>query len=195
MALRDRLPSGRTRTRLGILLLVLVLGGVLTLIDQRGSLMSPGPAPDSEQGVPDYYLEGVIYTRFDAQGQVAQTMESPRVSHTPQDDVTRATTPHFTLLGDDGHRWTADGERAELGPEANTFELTGNAVLQQPEQGWQLETDVLHYDVPSRHAWSDSESIFTQNEQRTRGDRFDGWINEDRLSIQGNVQGYHPPVP
>ncbi len=194
MAFRDRLPSGRTRARLGILILVLTLGGVLTLIDQRNTLMAPGPAPDSAQGVPDYYLEGVTYTRFDEQGQRAQTMESPRVSHTPEDDVTRAVTPHFTLLGDDGNQWTADGERATLGPDANTFELAGNAVLRQPADGWQLETDVLHYDLPSKHAWSDSDAVFTQNEQRTRGDRFNGWVDEDRMTLEGNVQGFHPPI-
>lgn len=194
MAIRMKALSGRTRTRLGLLGLILLLGGVLTLIDQRGGSSDPGPLPASEQGEPDYYLEGVDYTRFDEQGRPAQTMQSPRVTHTPGDDVTRAQTPSFTLLSDDGTPWLASGESASLGPGGDRFTLNGSADLRKPEEGFQLQTDVLHYDLNDRHAFSDSESLFTQNLQRTRGDRFDAWLNEDRLLLEGGVQGHHPPV-
>ncbi|MFC0266974.1 LPS export ABC transporter periplasmic protein LptC [Kushneria aurantia] len=189
---RFRPFSVRTRNRLALGLLILLLGGVLTLIDQRGNLMSPPPVPESSEGEPDYYLEGVEYTRFDTQGRPAQTMQSPRLTHTPNDDITRARTPHFTLLDDQQRRWQADGQQARLGPDGNTFQLAGNAVLHQPDEGWRLETDVLHYNLDQRRAWSDSESTFIDNRQRTRGDRFEALLDEDRLHIEGNVHGYYP---
>lgn len=194
MAIKAKALSGRTRTRLGIFGLILLLGGVLTLVDQRGEGPAPGPLPAGEGGEPDYYLEGAHYTRFDDRGRPAQTMQSPRITHTPGDDVTRAQTPSFTLLADDGTRWLASGESATLRPGGDRFTLSGNADLRQPERDFQLQSDVLHYDLNDRHAYSDSESLFTQNLQRTRGDRFDAWLNEDRLRLEGGVRGHHPPV-
>ncbi|WP_106478405.1 LPS export ABC transporter periplasmic protein LptC [Phytohalomonas tamaricis] len=183
----------RLSPKIWLVVMLLALGGVLALFEQRGIVTAPGPSPDTEEGEPDYYLEGATYTHFDAKGQPYQTLTSPRVSHLPADDITLARQPHVELVGKDQHIWQADGDSAEIGPNNDTLKLIGNAKLLEPTEGWQLETDVLHYDRRDAHAWSDSETRLSQHEQRMRGDSFDAWINEDRMILDGNVRGTLPP--
>nr|WP_297459276.1 LPS export ABC transporter periplasmic protein LptC [uncultured Halomonas sp.] len=179
--------------KLWLALIVLALGGVLTFIDQRDVTL-PGPVPSDAAGEPDYYLEGVQLTRFDAQGRPHQRLDTPRLVHIPETDVTRAKTPDARLLDDRGRIWFASGDTGTLGPGGNPLTLSGNAVLQAPEEGWSLDTQTLVYDANSGHAWSESEALLRQYEQRVRGERFDAWINEGRMRLTDNVHGFHPPI-
>ncbi|WP_192036574.1 LPS export ABC transporter periplasmic protein LptC [Halomonas sp. YLGW01] len=188
MALRLPRPS----PRVWLALLLVALGAVLTLVEQR-DVRAPGPVPTDSAGEPDFYLEGVTLTRFDAQGRPHQRLETPRLVHTPHDDTTRADTPRTRLLDDDGELWRASGRQGTLGPGGNPLVLSGAAHLESPGEGWQLNTETLNIDTDTNHAWSDSEARITQSSQRVRGDRLDVWFDDDRLQLTGNVRGFHPP--
>lgn len=189
MALRIPKPS----VKLWLALILLALGGVLALIEQR-DVSPPGPVPQDEAGEPDFYLEGALMTRFDAQGIAYQRLETPRLVHTPEDDVTRAVTPQIRIFDDAGRVWFAYGDTGTLGAGGNPLTLRGNAQLEAPAEGWQLETDILVYDGDASHAWSESEALLRQYEQRVRGERFDAWIDEGRMRLTDNVRGIHPPI-
>ncbi|OHV12251.1 LPS export ABC transporter periplasmic protein LptC [Kushneria phosphatilytica] len=182
----------RLAPRFWLLLLLVALGIGLTLIEQRGRLMSPTFNATSDGEQPDYYLENVEYTRFNAQGEADQTLSSPRIAHTPDDDVTRARSPNVMLLDSSGRHWHATGKQARLSGTDDTLVLTGDARLFEPDRQWRLETDTLHYDRNDRHAWSNSESYFHRGNQRTRGNRFDAWLDRKELVIDGDVHGYFP---
>lgn len=188
MALRFPRPSAR----LWLALLVLALGGLLAVIEQRDASL-PGPVPSDQAGEPDFYLEGARMTRFDAQGAPHQRLESPRLVHTPVDDVTRAVTPRLRLYDATGRTWFAHGDSGTLGPGGNPLTLSGDARLEAPEEGWQLDTETLVYDADTQHAWSESEALLRQHQQRVRGERFDAWIDEGRMRLTDNVRGVHPP--
>ncbi|WP_110685240.1 LPS export ABC transporter periplasmic protein LptC [Salinicola aestuarinus] len=188
-----RLPSPWWR-RLGLVALLLLLGGGLAWLDQRGEPESE-PLPGNEAGEPDYYLEDANLTRFDADGRPYQRLETPRMAHTPIDDVIRAETPHGYLIDAEERQWqiTADSARLMRGGEQLTLE--GNAQLVQPDEGWQLETQTLHYDNPQAHAWSDTPSVLSQHDQRMSGERFDAWIDDNRMRLTNDVKGYLPQQP
>lgn len=186
-----RLPRPGFRT--GLLLLLLALGGGLALLDLRDT-PRPGPVPGGEAGEPDYYLEDARLTRFDAQGLPHQRLDSPRLTHTPHDDVTRLARPQGRLLDDSGRVWLASGERGTLGAGGNPLTLTGDARLLAPAERWQLDTEVLHFDADSGHAWSETPALLRQPPQRMRGERFDAWIHDNRARLTDNVRGHHPPV-
>ncbi|SHF50908.1 lipopolysaccharide export system protein LptC [Modicisalibacter ilicicola DSM 19980] len=189
MALRIPRPPAR----LWLALLVLALGGVLTVIEQR-DVSLPGPVPTDAAGEPDFYLEGARMTRFDAQGKPHQRLETPRLVHTPADDVIRATTPDIRLYDDEGRTWFASADKGRLGPGGNPLTLEGDAWLEAPDEGWRLDTEVLVYDTEEGHAWSESEARLSQHQQRVRGERFDAWIDEARMRLTDNVRGVHPPI-
>lgn len=186
-----RLP--RPPAKLWLALLVLALGGVLAVIEQRDASL-PGPVPRDEAGEPDFYLEGAQLTRFDAQGSPYQRLDTPRLVHTPEDDIIRTVTPRIQIYDDAGRTWFASGDTGTLGTGGNPLTLEGDARLEAPEEGWRLDTEILIYDANTRHAWSESDALLRQNAQRVRGERFDAWIDERRMRLTGNVQGHHPPI-
>ncbi|WP_280562337.1 MULTISPECIES: LPS export ABC transporter periplasmic protein LptC [unclassified Chromohalobacter] len=185
--------SSRKWARLGLLLILVVLGIGLAIVEQRDA-SSPGPVPSDDAGEPDYYLEGVTMTRFNAQGTPHQTLESPRLVHTPVDDVIRADSPKAKVRDEAGRKWDISGDKGSLGPQRDLLTLTGNARLVQPEQGWRLDTDVLYYKSSEGHAWSDTEAVLRQHEQRVRGNRFDAWIDTNQARLSGDVRGHHPQL-
>jgi lipopolysaccharide export system protein LptC len=178
--------------RLWLLLILLGLGAFLAWL-APWQTPTPGPVPTDEAGEPDYYLEEARLTRFDTQGRAHQRLDSPRLVHTPHDDVTRAVTPIAHLIDREGRRWIANGDEGRLGPGGNPLTLTGNARLFAPEERWQLDTDILHFDADIGHAWSDTPALLQQPPQHMRGDRFDAWIHDNRSRLTDNVRGHHPP--
>lgn len=189
MALRLPRPS----PKLWLALIVLLLGAALALIDQRDS-STLSPVPSDAAGEPDYYLEGARLTRFDAEGNAYQRLKTPHLVHTPSDDVTRAETPRVRLYDSEERTWFAQGDEGTLGAGGRILTLTGNARLEAPKEGWQLDTEVLVYDSDTSHAWSESEAVLRQHQQRIRGERFDAWINEGRSRLSESVRGFHPPT-
>lgn len=189
MALRLPKPP----VKFWLVLILLALGGLLAVIEQRDASL-PGPVPRDEAGEPDFYLEGARMTRFDVQGNPHQRLETPRLVHTPVDDVTRAVTPRIRLYDEEGRIWFASGDTGTLGAGGNPLTLEGDAQLEAPEEGWRLDTEVLVYDGDAGHAWSESAALLRQHEQRVRGERFDAWIDEGRMRLTDNVRGMHPPI-
>lgn len=184
-----RLP--RPSPRIWLALLLVILGAVLTFIEQRDA-GTPGPIPRDSAGEPDFYLEGVTLTRFDEKGRPHQRLVTPRLVHIPDDDSTRAETPKARLLDGDGDLWLANGQEGTLSTGGNRLVLHGDAHLESPGEGWQLDTEILHVDTVTNHAWSDSEARITQPPQRMRGDRLDVWFDDDLMRLTGNVHGFHP---
>ncbi len=178
--------------RFWLLLVLLALGGVLVLLDPRDQ-PERGPIPRDAAGEPDYYLEGARLTRFDDQGRAHQRLDTPRLSHTPQDDITRLETPDARLFDSAGRVWHAEADSGTLGPGGNPLTLSGSARLHAPEERWQLDTEILHFDADSGHAWSETPAQLQQPPQRMSGERFDAWIHDNRARLTDNVRGHHPP--
>lgn len=181
----------RLATPLALLLLLLVLGGVLVLLTDRQPA-PPGPVPQDEAGEPDYYLEQAELVRYDAEGLAHQRLNSPRLVHTPHDDVLRAETPRAELLDNAGRRWTVRGERGTLADQRLT--LSGDARLNAPDAGWRLDTQELHLNTRTGHAWSDVPARFEAPPQHVEAERFEAWLEDERLHLEGRVRGHHPPA-
>ncbi|MDC8803371.1 LPS export ABC transporter periplasmic protein LptC [Halomonas pacifica] len=190
MTTAERLATPLAR-RLALLLLLLVLGGVLVLLTDRQPA-PPGPVPQDEAGEPDYYLEQAELVRYDAEGLAHQRLNSPRLVHTPHDDVLRAETPRAELLDNAGRRWTVRGERGTLADQRLT--LSGDARLNAPDAGWRLDTQELHLNTRTGHAWSDVPARFEAPPQHVEAERFEAWLEDERLHLEGRVRGHHPPA-
>ncbi|MGQ7246925.1 LPS export ABC transporter periplasmic protein LptC [Halomonas sp. V046] len=180
--------------RFWLVLLLLALGAGLALLDPHDASV-PNLIPKDQAGEPDYYLKNARLTRFDADGQPHQRVDTPRLVHTPLDDVTRLETPDIALIDDSGRNWLASAEQGVLGPDGNPLTLTGNAHLEAPAERWRLDTETLHYDNTDGHAWSETRAVLRQPPQEMVGDRFDAWIHDNRARLTDNVTGYHPPKP
>ncbi|TVU73929.1 LPS export ABC transporter periplasmic protein LptC [Cobetia crustatorum] len=185
-----RLP--RPSPRLWLMLLLLLVGGVLALIEQRNSLES-AIGTQVNSGEPDYYLDGADMTRFDARGVPFQDMTSPHIEHTPEDDVTIAQAPKIRTNDSEDRRWYATGKRGVLSAGGDTFTLEGNAQLRQPSDAWTLDTDVLNYSREQNRAWSDVPVVITQNGQHIESNSFSADLSKDSAVLDGRVRGTLQP--
>lgn len=182
----------RVGFRFWLFVLLLMLGAGLALLNPRDRDI-PSEIPYDAAGEPDYYLTDATLSRFNAQGMLHQQVTTPHLTHTPQDDVTRLETPDLALVDDSGRNWVASALRGRLGADGNPITLIGDAHLEAPAEAWQLDTEILHYDGATGHAWSDTPAILRQPPQQMRGDRFDAWINDRTARLTDNVTGHHPP--
>jgi lipopolysaccharide export system protein LptC len=180
------------RTRLGLALIVLALGGLLIWLDPGGP-RTVATDPEARAEEPGHVLHNAELTLFDEQGNIQQGLTTPRLVHTPQSASTQAETPHATLYDSERREWNATSEVGTLNTNSQELTLSGNAQLVAPEEGWQLDTDVLHYDGKTAHAWSDTHVLLKQPPQRMTAQRMDAWLNDEEVRLEDNVQGYHPP--
>lgn len=183
-----RRPGFRT----WLTLLLLALGGGLALLDMRDPAPT-GQVPRDAAGEPDFYLENARLTRFDAKGRPYQQVTTPRLDHTLADGVTRLENPLARLHDREGRLWLAEADSGELGPGGNPLLLDGDTRLRAPAERWELETETLHYDADTGHAWSTTPATLRQPPQRMRGERFDAWLHDNRARLTDNVRGHHPP--
>ncbi|OAZ92582.1 LPS export ABC transporter periplasmic protein LptC [Halomonas sp. G11] len=179
-------------TRLGLALIVLALGGLLVWLDP-GGLQTVPTDPDARAEEPGHVLHDAELTLFDEQGNIQQGLTTPRLVHTPQSASTLAETPHATLYDSERRVWNATSEIGTLNTRSQELTLSGDARLIAPEEGWQLDTDVLHYEGKTAHAWSDTHVLLQQPPQRMTARRMDAWLNEEEVRLEGDVQGHHPP--
>lgn len=181
--------------QIATLMMLVLVGLMLTFVDQFSSKPPRGTLPAVPEGQPDYVLEHVSFTRFDAKGQRYQTMTSPHVAHLPDQEQTSATEPRITVIDSAARRWDISGQRGTMNEDGSKITLSGDALVVAPSEQWRLETNTLYYDRSQDRIWSDSASRFFQGAQTTQGDRFEVLMAPKTLSLNGNVEGVFPPTP
>jgi lipopolysaccharide export system protein LptC len=72
--------------------------------------------------------------------------------------------------------------------------MSGSARLIAPDEGWQLDTELLHYDGLNQHAWSETPVVLQQPPQQMNASRMDVWLNKSQVRLTDNVRGTHPPA-
>ncbi|MGM0831648.1 LPS export ABC transporter periplasmic protein LptC [Halomonas qinghailakensis] len=181
------------RKRFWITTLVVVLGGVLAWIDPRG-YKDQSFNPDARAQEPGHVLENAEMTLFGDTGTIQQSLMTPRLVHTPQTAMTDVTSPIATLFDSEERQWLATAETGTLNTDTQALTLAGSAQLLSPDEGWQLNTELLHYNGVTRHAWSDSKTVLQQPPQRLDASRMDIWLDDSQIRLTNNVRGTHPPA-
>ncbi|MDN6179545.1 MAG: LPS export ABC transporter periplasmic protein LptC [Halomonas subglaciescola] len=181
------------RKRAWLLLIIITLGVLLAWFDLRDThTVSPDPAARADE--PGHVADHATLALYDDSGQLTQQLTSPRITHTPQQSMTRLDTPHATLIDSEQNEWHASANEGTLDGEQQQLMLSGDAHLVAPNEGWQLDTQVLYYDSQTAHAWSDSPALLQQPPQRIRAQRLDAWLDTGKVRLTDRVRGHHPPV-
>ncbi|WP_176472084.1 LPS export ABC transporter periplasmic protein LptC [Vreelandella alkaliphila] len=181
------------KKRIWITIMVLALGGVLVWLDPRGPQDQSIDAEARAQE-PGHVLENAEITLFGDTGAIQQSLTTPRLVHTPQTAMTDVLSPRATLFDSEERQWLATAETGTLNTDTQALTLAGSAQLLAPDEGWQLNTELLHYDGITRHAWSDAETILQQPPQRIDASRMDVWLDDSQIRLTNNVRGIHPPA-
>ncbi|MDX1712684.1 MAG: LPS export ABC transporter periplasmic protein LptC [Halomonas venusta] len=181
------------KKRVWITTIVFALGGVLAWLDPRGP-QDQLIDPEARAQEPGHVLENAEITLFGDTGAIQQSLATPRLVHTPQTAMTEVTSPRATLFDREERQWLATAQSGTLNTDTQALTLAGSAQLLAPDEGWQLNTELLHYNGITRHAWSDAETILQQPPQRISASRMDVWLDDSQIRLTNNVRGVHPPA-
>lgn len=181
------------RQRIWLIGLVVSLGALLVWIDPRGPKeIAPDPVAQAQE--PGHVLENAKITLFGETGAIKQSLTAPYLVHTPQRAMTEVTSPRATLFDREQRQWLATADQGMLNTETQALTLSGSARLLAPDEGWQLDTELLHYDGLVRHAWSEAPALFQQPPQQISASRMDVWLDDSQVRLTDNVRGIHPPA-
>lgn len=178
------------KKRVVLLVLVVGLGALLAWLD-RYDATSTRPDPEARAQEPSHVVENATLTLFGDTGERQQTLTTPLLTHTPARAITQLNAPRATLFDRQQRRWQASAEHGTL-DRRELLTLSGDARIRAPEQGWQLDTERLHYDSDNAYVYSDTPVRLEQPPQYMQAQRMDAWLNQDALRLTGNVRGYHP---
>ncbi|WP_404374874.1 LPS export ABC transporter periplasmic protein LptC [Vreelandella aquamarina] len=183
----------RVKKRVWLTGMVIALGGLLVWLDPRGP-QDRVLDPEARAQEPGHVLENAEITLFGESGAIQQSLATPQLVHTPQTAMTEVLSPHVTLFDSEQREWLATANTGTLNTETQALTLAGSARLLAPEEGWQLDTELLNYDGITRHAWSDTHVVLQQPPQHMEASRMDVWLDDSQVRLTNNVRGVHPPA-
>ncbi|BBI61115.1 LPS export ABC transporter periplasmic protein LptC [Vreelandella sulfidaeris] len=183
----------RLKMRVWLTGLVLSLGVLLVWLDPRGP-QDITIDPEAQAQEPGHVLENAEITLFGDSGSIMQSLETPRLIHTPQRSETWTEAPKAILYDSENRQWLASADVGMLNSSTQALLLSGSANLIAPDEGWQLDTELLHYDGLNQHAWSETPVVLQQPPQQMTASRMDAWLNDSQVRLTDNVRGIHPPA-
>lgn len=183
----------RFKVRLGLTALFIALGALLVWLGPGGPQQTAIDL-EAQAQEPGHVLENAKITLFGDNGNVLQSLKTPRLIHTPQRGETWSEKPQTTLYDKDDRQWLASADVGTLNTNTQALVMSGSARLIAPDEGWQLDTEELHYDGLHQHAWSETPVLLQQPPQQMNASRMDVWLNDSQVRLTGNVRGTHPPA-
>ncbi|MDN7133278.1 LPS export ABC transporter periplasmic protein LptC [Halomonas sp. MC140] len=181
------------KTRLGLTGLFIALGVLLVWLGPGGP-QKIAIDPEAQAQEPGHVLQDAEITLFGDNGNVLQSLKTPRLIHTPQSGETWSESPQATLYDSDERQWLASADIGTLNTNTQALVMSGSARLIAPDEGWQLDTEELHYDGLTQHAWSETPVLLQQPPQQMNASHMDAWLNDSQVRLSDGVRGTHPPA-
>ncbi|CAN0593362.1 unnamed protein product, partial [Ectocarpus sp. 12 AP-2014] len=166
----------RLQTRVWLTGLVIALGALLVWLGPGGP-QRVAIDPDAQAQEPGHVLENAEITLFGENGNALHHWRFSHLIHTPQSGETWSEEPRAILYDSENRQWLANAEVGTLNANTHALVLSGSARLIAPDEGWQLDTELLHYDGLKQHAWSETPVLLQQPPQQMSASRMDVWLN------------------
>lgn len=178
------------------LLLMLALAG-LTFWLERIVREEEGVHPSERRHDPDYIVENLLHTRYNAQGAVESTLAAAKMLHYPDDDSTELAAPRVVQTKPNEPRMTLTSDRGTLSQDGEEVFLYGNvlvvreASLERPEQ--RMRTSLMHVVRSGSVIRTDRDVVVTE-EGRVLSGRGMEYRNDSReLFLRDRVRGRFEP--
>jgi lipopolysaccharide export system protein LptC len=183
-------------TRLFPLLLMLSLAATSFWLE-RIVRDEEGVHPSLRRHDPDYIIDNLKHTKFNAQGAVESTLAAAQMLHFPDDDTTTLIEPRLVQTKPNEPRVTVSADRGALSQDGEEVFLYGNVLVVRDagrdRAETQMRTTFMHV-VQSRSMLSTDREVVITEEDRVlsgRGMVFHNDSNE--VSLRENVRGRFTP--
>ena len=183
-------------TRLFPLLLMLALAA-LTLWLERTVREEEGVHPSLRRHDPDYVVENLTHTRFDAQGIVESTLAAAKMIHYPDDDTTDLIAPRVVQTKPNEPRVTLTAERGVLSQDGEEVFLYDNVQLVR-EAGadrseTRMRTSFMHVVRAHSVLRTDRDIVITEQDRVLSGRGMEYHNDSRQLFLRERVRGRFEP--
>ncbi len=183
-------------TRLFPLLLMLALAA-LTFWLERTVREEEGVHPSLRRHDPDYIVDNLTNTRFDAKGRVDSTLAAAKMLHYPDDDSTDLIAPRVVQTKPDEPRITLTADRGTLSQDGEEVFLYGNVLVvregqaERPET--RMQTSFMHVVRAQSVYRTDREVVITEGDRVLSGRGMEYWNDSRQLFLRERVRGRFGP--
>ena len=183
-------------TRLFPLLLMLALAG-LTFWLERTVREEEGLHPSLRRHDPDYIVNKLNHTRYNAQGLVESTLVALKMLHYPDDDSTDLVAPHLVQTKPNEPRVTLTADRGALSQDGEEVFLYGNVLVvregsaERPET--RMRTSFLHLARGQSVIRNDREVVITEEDRLISGRGMEYHNDSKQLFLRERVRGRFEP--
>ena len=183
-------------TRMFPLLLMLALAG-LSFWLERTVREEEGVHPSLRRHDPDYIVDNLAHTRFNAQGVVESTLAAAKMLHYPDDDSTDLVAPRVVQTKPDEPRVTVTADRGALSQDGEEVFLYDNVLLvrdagpDRPEA--RMRTSFLHVVRGRSVIRSDRDVVFTEEGRELSGRGMEYHNDSRELFLRERVRGRFEP--
>lgn len=178
--------------RLFPLLLMLALAG-LTFWLERTVREEEGIHPSLRRHDPDYILDNLRHTRYNAAGAVESTLAAAKMLHYPDDDTTDLVAPRLVQTKPDEPRMTVTADRGAVSEDGEEVFLYDNVLLvrdggsERPET--RMRTSFLHFARGGSVISTDREVVISEDERVLSGRGMEYRNDSQELFLRERVRG------
>jgi lipopolysaccharide export system protein LptC len=192
-----RFPAARlSTTRLFPLLLMLALAA-LTFWLERTVRQEEGPHPSLRRHDPDYVIDNLKHTRFNAQGLVESTLAAAKMLHYPDDESTDLIAPHLVQTKPNEPRMTMTADRGALSQDGEEIFLYGNVLLVRDADAdrseTRLRTSFLHLARGQSVIRTDRDVVITEEDRVLTGRGLEYRNDSQEWFLRERVRGRFEP--
>ena len=183
-------------TRLFPLLLMLALAA-LTFWLERTVREEEGAHPSLRRHDPDYIVDNLNHTRFNAQGAVESTLVATKMLHYPDDETTDLVAPRVVQTKPGEPRVTVTADRGALSQDGEEVFLYGNVLLvreggaDRPET--RMRTSFLHVVSAQSVVRTDRDVLVTEEDRVLSGRGMEYRNDSQELFLRERVRGRYEP--
>ena len=178
------------------LLLMLALAG-LSLWLERTVRDEDTLHPSLRRHDPDYIVDSLVHTRFNALGAVESTLEAAKMVHYPDDDTTELLAPRMVRTKPNEPRVTLTADRGALSQDGEEIFLYGNVLLvregaaDRPEM--RMRTTFMHVVQSHSLVRTDRDVLITEDNRVLSGRGMEYHNNSKELFLRERVRGRFEP--
>jgi lipopolysaccharide export system protein LptC len=183
-------------TRLFPLLLMLSLAA-LTFWLERTVREEEGAHPSLRRHDPDYIVDNLKHTKFNALGAVESTLAAVKMLHYPDDDSTDLIAPRLVQTKTDEPRVTVTADRGSVSEDGEEIFLYDNVLLVRDggaDRGeTRMRTSFLHVARGRSVVSTDREVVITEDDRVLSGRGMEYHNNSQEMFLRENVRGRYEP--
>ena len=183
-------------TRLFPLLLMLALAA-LTFWLERTVREEEGVHPSLRRHDPDYVVDKLLHTRFNAEGSVESTLAAATMIHYPDDDSTELVAPRAVQTKPNEPRLTLTADRGALSQDGEEVFLYGNVLLvrdasaDRPET--RMRTSFMHMARARSVMRTDRDVVISEEDRVLSGRGMEYHNDSGQLFLRERVRGRFEP--